>query len=105
VLDLSFNNIMSLRRLRRAGWLTHLNLSHNPSLMVQGKDTEGFADLSQILESLSLRKTGLVHIDENTFRNMQKLRHLDIRDNELKIVDRNMFLGLNNLQVLEADDS
>ncbi|KAK7456944.1 hypothetical protein BaRGS_00039300, partial [Batillaria attramentaria] len=56
------------------------------------------------LQSLFLRDTGIEDIEENAFENLTSLLHVDIRENEIVRVNKLMFYGLTELEVLETDD-
>nr|KAG5686235.1 hypothetical protein BaRGS_012969 [Batillaria attramentaria] len=47
---------------------------------------------------------GIEDIEENAFENLTSLLHVDIRENEIVRVNKLMFYGLTELEVLETDD-
>ena len=55
---------------------------------------------NQMLYMLTLNDNNMENIPSNSFNKLTHLRHLEIHHNFLTILEKNIFQGLNNLQVL-----
>lgn len=95
-LDLSHNNLSSVKNLTKLNVLKNLDLSHN---QIRDIDVRTFANMTQ-LESLKLKQSGLSRISFGLFSHKPKLKVLDISFNSLRTVDLNMFTAITNLRSL-----
>lgn len=98
-LDISNNNLFSVKNLTELVYLKELDLSHNN---IQDIDITTFANMTQ-LETLKLKQCGFNRISYGSFSHKLKLKILDISYNELHTIDLNMFAALNNLESLSID--
>lgn len=95
-LDLSQNNLSSVRNLTKFDNLKNLDLSHNH---IQDLDVRTFANMTE-LETLKLKHSGLNRISFGLFSYKLKLKVLDISFNGLRTIDLNMFAAITNLRSL-----
>ncbi|XP_012536621.2 toll-like receptor 6 [Monomorium pharaonis] len=88
-----------LKDVRLVGNSDHreLNLSGLPGLRMLEKDA--FANVLDV-ESLALANNSLTSLPEFVFSNLTKLKNLLLSDNQISNV-RNLFVGLENLQLLD----
>lgn len=92
ILDLSHNNLTHLNEhaFDELVNLKHLDLSHNP---IGNLEIGTFAYLTQ-LEILILKHTNISSIQLGTFSHQLKLISLDLSENQLKVLDFELFLPI-----------
>lgn len=94
--DLSHNNLFSVKNLTKLDSLKNLDLSHNH---IRDIDVRTFANMTQ-LESLKLKQSGMSRIFYGSFSHKPKLKMLDVSFNSLRTIDLNMFTAITNLRSL-----
>ncbi|XP_037034089.1 leucine-rich repeat-containing protein 40-like [Bradysia coprophila] len=95
-LDISNNNLYSIKNLTELENLKELDLSHNH---IQDIDITTFANMTE-LETLKLKQSGFSRINYGSFSHKLKLKILDISFNGLRTIDLNMFAALTDLENL-----
>lgn len=95
-LDLSNNNLFSVKNLTKLDHLKNLDLSENH---IQDIDVQTFANMTD-LETLKLKHSGLNQISFGLFSHKAKLRVLDISFNSLRTIDLKMFTAITDLRSL-----
>lgn len=95
-LDVSHNNLSSVKNLTKLDNLQNLDLSHN---QIRDIEVKSFSNMTQ-LESLRLRQSGLSRVSFGLFSHKSKLKILDISYNSLRTIDLNMFTVITNLRSL-----
>lgn len=108
VLDLSFNNLSSIRNIRLLPLyhLRNLILSNNPILPKIDQAFTRFLVSSRmhLLSNLQLANTSITSIEANVFRPLKRLKCLNLRENKIEDFGENSLKGFENLQILETDD-
>nr|KAG5687712.1 hypothetical protein BaRGS_024191 [Batillaria attramentaria] len=108
VLDLSSNNLMALSHLTLEGLhnITHLILSNNPLLGSLDAEFQAFLKNSGItsLQSLLLVNTGIREIEKDPFAGMGTHPHLDITENDISNVERNLFSSWTKLSSFRTSE-
>lgn len=98
-INLSNNNLTSIRNITHLNNLQQLDLSFNS---IKDFAISSFSEMND-LHVLNLKKSGLKSLDFGTFTQQTNLISLDISDNNLKKINFDMLLFLSSLSVLYID--
>lgn len=98
-LNLSNNNLTSVRNITHINNLQQLDLSYNS---IKDFAISSFSEMNK-LNVLNLKKSGLTSLDFGTFSQQTNLISLDISDNNLKKINFDMLLFMSSLSVLYID--
>jgi hypothetical protein len=107
VLDLSHNRLsgLSIVNITNLPKLRTLSLSYNPLVTTLNSDIDEFLTHGSLeyLEILEMRDVGAVRIESDVWGDRPRLRHIDLRENDLKCRERRMLVGLRNIEELYVD--
>ncbi len=79
-------------------WIEHLYLQNNGIQMIEDS---AFAELTDLVE-LDLSQNKLKRLSKNLFQSNTKLHLIDLRDNQINVIEPQTFEGLNDLKMFYA---
>jgi Leucine-rich repeat (LRR) protein len=77
--------------------LTKFVVANSGLLQITGKSLEGLENLKEIK---IVGNKNLTHLTSDTFAGLDKLENVDLSDNEINSMDKNVFVTLQNLKIV-----